>query len=105
MDKRLFAINSMRELAVVPSEAHEMVTMTLSHLKRLLAKKHKRRAHRLDPDTIAEMVVTFFVGLSLEQNLKEAERPHAASSKSDARNSLALIVSSKLCLWSLFGSQ
>jgi len=69
------------ELAVVPSEAHEMVTMTLSHLKRLLAKNISAERTRLDPDTIAEMVVTFFVGLSLEQNLKEGRRPHAASSK------------------------
>jgi hypothetical protein len=28
----------------------------------------------LDPNTIAEMVVTLFVGLSLEQNLKEGRR-------------------------------
>ena len=69
-----FAINSMRELAVVPSEAQEMVAMTLGHLKRLLAKNISAERTRLDPDTIAEMVVTFFVGLSLEQNLKEGRR-------------------------------
>ena len=69
-----FAINSMRELAVVPSEAQEMVTMTLGHLKRLLAKNISAERTKLDPDTIAEMVVTFFVGLSLEQNVKEGRR-------------------------------
>jgi len=66
-----FAINSMRELAVVPRGAQEMVTTSLGHLKRLLAKNISAERTRLDPDTIAEMVVTFFVGLSLEQNLKE----------------------------------
>jgi len=69
-----FAINSMRELAVVPQEAQEMVTMTLGHLKRLLTKNIRAERTRLDPNTIAEMVVTFFVGLSLEQNLKEGRK-------------------------------
>jgi AcrR family transcriptional regulator len=69
-----FAINSMRELAVVPSEAQEMVTMSLAHLKRLLAKNISAERTRLKPDTIAEMIVTMFVGLSLEQNLKEGRR-------------------------------
>ena len=68
-----FAINSMRELAVVP-QAQEMVAMSLGHLKRLLAKNISAERTRLDPNTIAEMVVTLFVGLSLEQNLKEGRR-------------------------------
>jgi hypothetical protein len=69
-----FAINSMRELAVVPPQAQEMVAMSLGHLKRLLAKNISAERTRLDPNTIAEMVVTLFVGLSLEQNLKEGRR-------------------------------
>ena len=69
-----FAINSMRELAVVPPEAQEMVAMSLGHLKRLLAKNIGAERTKLGADTIAEMIVTFFVGLSLEQNLKEGRR-------------------------------
>src|SRR5260221_5347581 len=60
-----FAINSMRELAVVPSKAQEMVAMTLRHLKRLLAKNIRAERTSLDSDTIAEMVLTFFFWVSL----------------------------------------
>ena len=64
----------MRELAVVPPEAQEMVAMSLGHLKRLLAKNINAERTKLNAATIAEMIVTFFVGLSLEQNLKEGRK-------------------------------
>jgi len=48
--------------------------MSLSRLKQLLAKNIAAEPTRLSADTIAEMIVTFFVGLALEQNLKEGRR-------------------------------
>jgi TetR/AcrR family transcriptional regulator, copper-responsive repressor len=67
--KGCLAINSMRELAIVPPEARAILATNLSGLKRLIAKNVTAKHTRLDAESIADIVLTYFVGLSLEQNL------------------------------------
>jgi len=63
------AIYSMRELPIVPSEAHDIVYASLAALKRLIAKNIAAASVNSDADIVADVVLTFFTGLCLEQNL------------------------------------
>jgi TetR/AcrR family transcriptional regulator, copper-responsive repressor len=68
--KGCFAINSMREFAILPPKAHELVSESNAQLKRLLEKNIRAERAKADPGAIAEMVSTFLSGLCVEQNLK-----------------------------------
>jgi TetR/AcrR family transcriptional regulator, copper-responsive repressor len=63
------AIFSMRELAIVPEEAHQLVANSLENLKRNIAKNVAAASSHADADAVAEIIVTFFTGLCMEQNL------------------------------------
>jgi len=65
-----FSVNSMREFAVLPPEAHEIVADSLMQIKRLLIKNIQAEGTKTDPAGIAEIVMTFFSGICIEQNLK-----------------------------------
>jgi AcrR family transcriptional regulator len=67
--KGCMAVNSMRELAIVPPEARAILAANLGGLKRLIAKNVAAKHTRLDAESIADIILTYFVGLSLEQNL------------------------------------
>lgn len=64
-----FAVNSMRELAGLPPEAMELVTENRARLQTLVEMNVRAEETKLDAACIAEMVMTFFTGLCLEQNL------------------------------------
>jgi len=68
--KGCFAINSMREFAILPPKAHEIVAESNAQLKRLLEKNIQAEGTKTNPRAIAEMVSTFLSGLCVEQNLK-----------------------------------
>ena len=68
--KGCFAISSMRELAILPPESIEMLGHSRVRLKQLIAENIKAEKPRSDVDDLAGMVLTFFAGLSVEQNLK-----------------------------------
>ena len=61
--KGCFAVSSMREFAILPSEAVAIITRSRSILKRLIAKNIEVERPN------AELVLTFFTGLSMEHNL------------------------------------
>jgi AcrR family transcriptional regulator len=63
------AIYSMRELSVVPEEVHDILSASLEGVKRLLAKNIAATSVKADPDLVADIVLTFFTGLCLEQKL------------------------------------
>ena len=63
------AIYSMRELPIVPNEAHDIVSSSLAALRRLIAKNVAAMSVNADADLVADIVLTFFTGLCLEQNL------------------------------------
>src|SRR5216683_5451962 len=68
-----FSINSMREFAILPDEAYAVVTENRALLQRLLAVNIEAENPRVDPDAIAEMVLSFFSGLCIERNLKSGK--------------------------------
>ncbi len=68
--KGCFAISSMRELAILPPAAIEMLGHGRVQLNQLIAKNIEAEGPKADVNDLARMVLTFFAGLSVEQNLK-----------------------------------
>src|SRR5260370_38957209 len=77
-----FAVNSMRELAGLPTEAQEIISSSQQKLTRLLVKNIKAEEPNLDASMIADIVLTFFQGFCIAQNLKSGK----ASSERKIRN-------------------
>src|SRR5271169_122018 len=65
-----FSVNSMREFAILPDEAYEVVTENRALLQHLLAMNIEAEKPKMAPSAIAEMVLSFFSGLCIERNLK-----------------------------------
>jgi AcrR family transcriptional regulator len=70
--KGCFAISSMRELAILPPQAIEILGQSRVQLKQLIAKNIEAEKPKAKVDELADMVLTFFAGLSMEQNLKSS---------------------------------
>ena len=68
--KGCFAVSSMRELAILPPAATEILGRSRVQLRQLIAKNIEAEKPKLAVDNLAGMVMTFFAGLSVEQNLK-----------------------------------
>ena len=68
-----FSVNSMREFAILPSEAYGAVTENRALLERLLAMNIAAEKPGMAPSAIAEMVMSFFSGLCIERNLKSGK--------------------------------
>ena len=68
-----FSVNSMREFAILPSEAYGAVTENRALPERLLAMNIAAEKPRMAPSAIAEMVLSFFSGLCIERNLKSGK--------------------------------
>jgi TetR/AcrR family transcriptional regulator, copper-responsive repressor len=67
--KGCFSTNSMRELAILPAEAQGIVANSLKPLRQHLIKNIEAERPRMPAESLAEIVMTFFAGTSLEQNL------------------------------------
>jgi AcrR family transcriptional regulator len=72
--KGCFAVNCLRESAILPREAIDLVTRSRSNLKQLLAKNIEAERTKMNPQSLAQLVLTFFTGLSMEQNLSLSRR-------------------------------
>ena len=70
--KGCFAISSMRELAILPPAAIEILRHSRVQLKQLIARNIEVEKPKADVNDLAGMVLTFFAGLSVEQNLKSS---------------------------------
>ena len=70
--KGCFAISSMRELAILPPAAVEILGRSRGQLKQLIARNIEAEKPKMAVDDLAGMVMTFFAGLSVEQNLKSS---------------------------------
>jgi TetR/AcrR family transcriptional regulator, copper-responsive repressor len=70
--KGCFAISSMRELAILPAEAVEILRQSRVQLKQIIARNIEAEKPKANVDELAGMVLTFFAGLSMEQNLKSS---------------------------------
>jgi AcrR family transcriptional regulator len=72
--KGCFAISSMREFAILPHKAHEMIAKNRAEMMDLLVMNIRAENTQIDPALLAELISTFFSGLCVEQNL-EGKRP------------------------------
>jgi AcrR family transcriptional regulator len=70
--KGCFAVSSMREFAILPPEAVAMITRSRGKLKQLIAKNIEVERPKMAADSLAELILTFFTGLSMEHNLSSS---------------------------------
>ena len=70
--KGCFALSSMREFPILPPEAVAIITRSRSKLKQLIAKNIEVKRPKMNADSLAELVLTFFTGLSMEHNLSSS---------------------------------
>jgi AcrR family transcriptional regulator len=63
--KGCFSINSMNQFA-----AQEIVSKSRAFLKDLMARNVEAEKPSMKPTVLAEMILTFFTGISMEQHLK-----------------------------------
>ena len=82
-----FAVNSMRELAGLPTEAQDIISSAQQKLTRLLIKNIEAEEPKLDASVIADVLLTFFHGFCIAQNLKSGK----ASSERKIRNLMQVI--------------
>lgn len=67
--KGCFSVSSMRELEVLPREARSIVAKSMKPIKDLLIQNIEAENPEGDAAELAELVMTFFSGISIEQNL------------------------------------
>jgi TetR/AcrR family transcriptional regulator, copper-responsive repressor len=70
--KGCFAVSSMREFAILPPGAVSIITRSRSKLKQLIAKNIAAERPKMNADTVAELILTFFTGLSMEHNVSSS---------------------------------
>ncbi len=75
--KGCFCINTMRELPALPLKVNEMVTKTMAGVRVALIMNIAAERPKMDPEVIADFVLTNFIGSHLEQNLADAEKSSA----------------------------
>ncbi len=68
--KGCFSINSMNQFAVLPPAAQEIVSNSRAFLKDLIARNVEAEKPGMQATVLAEMILTFFTGISMEQHLK-----------------------------------
>ena len=67
--KGCFSVNSMNQFAVLPPAAQEIVSKGRAFLKDLIARNVEAVKPKMKPTVLAEMILTFFTGISMEQHL------------------------------------
>jgi AcrR family transcriptional regulator len=65
--KGCFSISSMREFPILPPKVLEIVTQSRQELKELIARNIEVEKPKMTPHSLAELVLTFFTGLCMEQ--------------------------------------
>jgi TetR/AcrR family transcriptional regulator, copper-responsive repressor len=71
--KGCFAVNSMRECAILPQEAIDIITQSRSKLKELIAKNIGGEQPETEEYVLAELVLTFFTGIYMEHNVSTSQ--------------------------------
>ena len=77
--KGCFCVSSMRELDILPPEAAKILTASWAKLKELVAANlaAARPKPKMPAEELAEMVLTFFTGMSTEQYLNPSRASRA----------------------------
>ena len=68
--KGCFSVDSMNQFALLPPAAQEIVAKSRTLLKELIARNVEAENPPTNPTMLAEMILTFFTGISMEQHLK-----------------------------------
>jgi TetR/AcrR family transcriptional regulator, copper-responsive repressor len=68
--KGCFSVNSMNQFAVLPRAAQEVVSKSYVFLKDLIVRNIEAEKPEMKPTALAEMILTFFAGISMEQHLR-----------------------------------
>jgi TetR/AcrR family transcriptional regulator, copper-responsive repressor len=68
--KGCFSVNSMNQFAVLPRAAQEIISQSRAFLKDLIARNVEAEKPTMKPMVLAEIILTFFTGASMEQHLK-----------------------------------
>jgi AcrR family transcriptional regulator len=71
--KGCFSVNSMNQFAVLPPAAQEIVSRSRAFLKDLIARNVEAEKPGMKPTVLAEMIMTFFTGISMEQHLEGSQ--------------------------------
>jgi AcrR family transcriptional regulator len=67
--KGCFSVNSMNQFAALPRAAQEIVSQSRAFLKELITRNIEAEKPKMEPTVLAEMILTFFTGISMEQHL------------------------------------
>jgi AcrR family transcriptional regulator len=68
--KGCFSVNSMNQFAVLPRAAQEVVAKSYAFLKDLIVRNIEVEKPEMKPTALAEMILTFFTGISMERHLR-----------------------------------
>ena len=68
--KGCFSVDSMNQFAALPPAAQEIVSKGRAFLKDLIARNVGAEKSAMKSTVLAEMILTFFTGISMEQHLK-----------------------------------
>ena len=71
--KGCFAVNSMNQFTVLPMGAQEIVSKSRAFVKDLIVRNVAVEKPRMKPTPLAEMILTFFTGITIEQHLNGSE--------------------------------
>ena len=71
--KGCFGVNCLRELEVLPEQARELIMEQRQSLRQLFLKNVQAAHPKAPPEMVTELVMTYFSGLCIEQNLKTAK--------------------------------
>jgi AcrR family transcriptional regulator len=71
--KGCFSVDSMNQLAVLPPAAQEIVSESRAALRDLIAKNVEAAKPEMNPAALAEIILTFFTGISIEQHLRASK--------------------------------
>jgi AcrR family transcriptional regulator len=66
-----FVVNSMNQFAVLPSTAQDLVLEGRKLYRDQILKNIKAEKHRMESSLLADTIFTFFIGIAMEQNLKD----------------------------------
>src|ERR1700726_2589828 len=83
--KGCFAVSSMREFAILPPETVGIITRSRSRLQELIARNIEVERPKMSANSLAELVLTFFTGLSMEHNLR-SNRPSSGDPIDERRD-------------------
>jgi AcrR family transcriptional regulator len=77
-----FSVNSMRDVSMLPQRGREIIATNTDVLRKLLIKNIKAASSSPKAGEMADMVLTFFSGLCIEENLQPKDAATVRRSQS-----------------------